>query len=78
MRRDEDVGRLEVAVDDALGVRRGERVGQREADLDERRAGPAGPRSEALVERLAVEQLHHEERAPATCRRRRSSRCRDD
>ena len=56
--REEDVLGLEVAVGDALGVRRVERAGDRAQDRQR-----VGQRDRAtgqqLVERLAVEKLHH-------------------
>ena len=61
VRRQEDVGGLEIAVDHPLAVGGGERVGQRQARVDERR-NVHRPERQALVERLAVEQLHHQVR----------------
>ena len=61
MRRDEDVGRLEIPVKDPFAVRRGERVRQRQAIVYER-VDVHGPAQQAVMQRLAVEQLHHQER----------------
>ena len=60
---EEQVARLEIAVDDAAGVGRAERLGDSRRELDrladrERRAGEAG------LEVLAVEPLHHQEPRP--------------
>ena len=57
---DEEIGRLDVAMDDALGMRGLERVGHLGAELQhfvhgERTAG------DAILQRLAIEQLHHHE-----------------
>ena len=63
-RADHDVGRLQVAVDDAVGVG----VADRLADLLEHRQEPAavgrrvGPPSEQVVEGLALDELHRQER----------------
>jgi hypothetical protein len=58
----EHVLRLEVAMDDALGVRRGQRGGDlpRQAQRVAHRQRPAG---QPRVERLAVQELHDQERA---------------
>ena len=56
---EEDVGRLDVAVEDALGMRRVEGIGHLHADV-EQRAEVDGATGEAQVEWLAVEQLHGE------------------
>ena len=57
-RRNDDVGGFQVAMDDAPGVRRLERVGELESPFDQliRRHLLA----DARVERPALEQLHHE------------------
>jgi len=60
---DEDVGRLDVTVDDPLGVGGVERVGdldpQSEENVQLQRSGP-----DAVLQRLAVHVLHREERLP--------------
>ena len=56
-----DVGRLDVAVDDALAVRGIERVGERHPDLDNLDDLHAAP-MQAAMERLALEQFHGNER----------------
>ena len=48
-------------MDDAPCVRRLERVGDREADLHELRGRERSPR-QALLQRLALEQFHRDER----------------
>ncbi len=61
---EEDVLRLEVAVDDTLHVRRREAVGDRGADqhgLAPRRQ----PVGQARPQRLPLEQLHHGESWPS-------------
>ena len=58
--RDEDVRRLEVAVDDPLGVRREKRVGNLDGPGDDFVRLEA-PLDHALAERLALEQLHRNE-----------------
>ena len=60
---DEDVVRLEVAVDDALFVRRLERVDDLQEHVERARHRHA-PLLHALAERLALQPLHHEVRAP--------------
>jgi hypothetical protein len=58
--REEHVSRLQVAVDDPRGVRRLQGV----CDLDpvaQDLVGGEGPALEAVGERFAVQQLHHEE-----------------
>ena len=64
VRREEHVRRLEVAVDDAARVQRGQR-GQH-AEADRHRLGDAQrPAPQALGERLALEQLHGDEQLAA-------------
>ena len=58
-RREKDVGRLDVAVDDALGVRGIEGIGQRKRDVYGRGKIQRPPR-EPLLQRLAFEELHRE------------------
>ena len=59
--RDEDVGRLDVAVHDPLGVRGRQRLGNSRAEaqhsIDLHRAPGDG-----MLQRLPLEQLHHQER----------------
>jgi hypothetical protein len=57
---DEDVLRLEIAVDEPAGVRGGERLEER---VDERQALPPGRvgMGEVIAEALALEELHREE-----------------
>ena len=57
---DEDVGGLEVAVDDPLRVRRLERVRDLDAEL-EQLADLERPPADPLGQRLALEQLHRDE-----------------
>ena len=76
--REHDVGRLQVAVDDALAVRGRERVGDLAAepkDLAERQRAA----SEPLRERLTLEQFQDEilDARPRD-RRRAGRRCADD
>ncbi len=60
--REEDVGRLEIAVDDAAGVHRAERLEELDGERD-RAVGGQGPFPlQALVEPLPLEVLHHEKR----------------
>ena len=61
VRGDHDVRRLEVAVDDPLGVRRGEAIGDLPGDL-QRLADRHGPRAERVPERLAFHPLHRDPR----------------
>jgi hypothetical protein len=56
-----DVGRLDVPVDEALGVRRVERIGHLHADLDDLDDGEL-PSLHADVEGLALDELHGDER----------------
>ena len=59
-RRDHHVGGFQVAVDDALLVRGGERIGERDADFADLRDGqPSGPHPQA--EAVALHQLHRDE-----------------
>ena len=58
--RDEDVCRLDVAVDDAARVGGIQRVGDVNAQFQEVVDGQ-GPLADAMLQRPAVEQLHHEE-----------------
>ena len=60
-RRQDDVCRLQIAVENPFGVRCGQRVGQRKTGVDER-DGVHRTTTEALVQRLALEQFHDEER----------------
>ena len=56
---DDDVRRFDVAVHDALGVCRGQRVGELDADVEH--VGDAQrPASDAVAQRLALQQFHHE------------------
>ena len=57
--RDDDVGRLDVAVDDALGVRVGERVGNLHGEID-RAARIQRPPGDRRCQRLARHELEHE------------------
>ncbi len=57
--REEDVGRLDVAMQDAFGVRRVERVGDLRRDV-EHVPQIERPSRQPPIERLAVEQLHRE------------------
>jgi hypothetical protein len=61
--RDDDVGRLEVAVNDAVPVRVDEGVGNLEAVTDDRLGGETAVRDQ-LRQRLAVDELHRDERSP--------------
>ena len=56
---DEDVRGLDVAVKDALAVRRVQRIGNLRADV-EQGAEVERPSAQPLVERLALEQLHRQ------------------
>ena len=58
---EENVRRFDVAVDDARGVRRIERAGQRGGDLDQFGFAERSAR-QPLLQRLALQQLHDEER----------------
>ena len=58
-RRDEDVGRLDVAMHDAGVVRGVERVGDLHAEVDDG-AGRQRPRPEHVEQRHPAEQLHHQ------------------
>ena len=55
----EDIGRLDVAMDDAGAVRGVEGVGQRCANVEQRRQLDRA-RTEPLAQRLSLEQLHRE------------------
>jgi hypothetical protein len=57
--RDEDVGRLDVTMQDAFGVRGVERIGDLRGDLEHLAQIHRPPRQTA-IERLAIEQLHRE------------------
>ena len=74
---EEEVRRLDVAVDDAALVRGTERLG--DAATPGRRLGaPRARRAQPRVEALALEPLHREPRLAASRRRRRrSARCPD-
>ncbi len=63
VRRDLDVGRLEIAMDDAALVRRFERVGHLPGD-GERLGNRERAGLEAIRERVAFDELHHEEMTP--------------
>src|ERR1051325_6600557 len=57
---EEDVGRLDVAVDDGGGVRDVKSIGECDADVDD--GGQFEWTSlQTLPQRLAVQQLHHDE-----------------
>ncbi len=56
----EEVGGLDVAVDDALGVGGGEGIGDLAAQL-QHQLGGQGPAGDAVLEDLAFEQLHSDE-----------------
>ena len=57
---DHDVGRLEIAVDDALVVRGGQCVGDRERDRHQAFTGQTAVGNQS-IERLTLDQLHREE-----------------
>jgi len=57
---DEDVRRLDVAVDDAAGVRGVETVGDLDAEIEHAVERQRSAR-DLLLQRVAVEQLHHDE-----------------
>ena len=57
---DDDVARLEVAVDDAVGVGRAERVGERHGEVEQRADRQAGL-GDHRVERAAADELHHQQ-----------------
>ena len=61
--QEEQVLRLDVAVDDALRVRGGERRRGLRGDPQDALLGQLRLAREALGERLALEELHHDERA---------------
>ena len=56
-----DVGWLEITVHDALLVRRRQRVGHRDADLEDPCRPDSPPARNQPVERLAFDDLHREE-----------------
>ena len=63
--RDEEIRRLDVAMDDALRMREGQALGHARHDLDlllERQFTPC----EEVRQLLAREQLHHDVRAPGS------------
>jgi hypothetical protein len=60
---DEDIGRLDVAVDDAFGVRRIERIGNLDGQT-EQSVGLDGPSSDAVCQRHALQQFHRNEGPP--------------
>ena len=62
MGREEDVGRLQIAMNDASGVRGVERVRQRSA-VFQKVGNVEGAAKEALLQRLPFEQLHDEKPA---------------
>jgi hypothetical protein len=59
-RRDEQVGRFDIAVNDASGMRGVKRVGDFDGDIEQRAQGHRSP-VDAMLERLALEQLHDDE-----------------
>ena len=59
---DEDVRRLDVAMDDALGVRGVQRVGELDGDLEQVRDLHRSA-IDAVAEALALERLHHDVRS---------------
>ena len=61
--REEDVGRLDVAMQDAFGVRGVERVGDLRGDVEQVPQIERPPDS-CAIERLALEQLHREVELP--------------
>ena len=65
-RGDEDVRRFQIAVDDALRVRRFERVGDLHAE-GEQRLGIQGAAAYPIREHLTVEQLHDDEVLGDSC-----------
>ena len=56
----EHVRRLEIAMDDLLGVRRGERLADLAEHVQQQRHRHRPPLAHQIVERLALEILHHE------------------
>jgi hypothetical protein len=60
---DDDVVRLDVAMDDAMLVRFGESIGDAASDAADIRLRQRAARDEGR-ERLAFDELHHDERAP--------------
>ena len=58
--RDHDVGGLQVAVREVLAMRRGQRVGQRDRDVEELRQRDAASGYQ-LVERAPLDQFHRHE-----------------
>ena len=73
-RRDEDVGGLDVAMDDALARARRPEHRRAASAMSTNAAHVQRPAREPLLERLALEQLHRDERRIGR-RRRRSCRC---
>src|SRR5690606_36773284 len=61
---DEDVGRLEVAVNDARLVGRSEPTGDRRDDLEGVGGGEGARAIEAMLEALTLDELHGEEELP--------------
>src|SRR5262245_13782252 len=62
---EEDVLRLDVAVDDALRVSGGEAAGHLDREAQELVRGKDGARAEDLAEVRALDELHHEEHGAA-------------
>ena len=75
---DKDVGRLDVAMNDALRMGRIERIGDLNCELDSTsRVSMASPRS--VPQRHPFQKLHHDEGlVHRVCRFRKSCRCWDD
>ena len=59
-RRDENVSRLDITVDDACSVSRVQSVGQLNGQIQQQLGGERSPRS-PLLQRLTFEQLHRDE-----------------
>ena len=57
----EDVARLDVAVNDAVAVRRVQRVGNLDTDVDDL-MDLQGPTVEPIAQRRALDELHDDER----------------
>ena len=66
VRAHDDVAWLEVAVDDSLLVRGAERLRDLSCDLERVREAKRAAR-EAVVKRLALDQLQHDGRQPVGC-----------